>query len=383
MKKKFDRKKLIGVLAIVIAAIFFVSGALSLAGTIGFNMNMQYALKQSKVQNNGLTPDIDGLGYYAFTKNAQKNFRILQLTDTHIGGGFMSIGKDRKAMTAITKLVNYTKPDLIIITGDMVYPVPIQSGSANNRKTTQLLCALMDSFEIPWTVTFGNHDEEWYSLFGKEDICQVYESSKYCIFQRGPKNISGMGNTFINIKNPDQSMNTSLVLIDSNSYLTNTKLNVYDKIHKDQIDWYKQELYRIKEHYQLHDLPPSLAFFHIPLNEYEDAWKAYKNGDPDVIYHYGDALENVYPPAVRGEFFDAILELGSTKGVFCGHDHVNGFSVTYKGVRLTYGKSIDYLAYFGTYKGFPKMTAQRGGTVIEIDNQSNFTVEPVKLDDIM
>ena len=29
------------------------------------------------------------------------------------------------------------------------------------------------------------------------------------------------------------------------------------------------------------------------------------------------------------------------------------------------------------------MTAQRGGTVIEIDNQSNFTVEPVKLDDIM
>ena len=55
-------------------------------------------------------------------------------------------------------------------------------------------------------------------------------------------------------------------------------------------------------------------------------------------------------------------ELGSTDSVFCGHDHLNNFSLEYKGIRLNYTYSVDYLAYSGIYK----LGSQRGCTVITI-----------------
>ena len=58
--------------------------------------------------------------------------------------------------------------------------------------------------------------------------------------------------------------------------------------------------------------------------------------------------------------FDTALELGSTSGFFCGHDHYNNASIEYKGIRLTYGMSIDYLAM----PGIEKETKQRGAELI-------------------
>ena len=44
-------------------------------------------------------------------------------------------------------------------------------------------------------------------------------------------------------------------------------------------------------------------------------------------------------------------------------------SLDYKGIRLTYGYSIDYLAYFGIMK----YGAQRGCTMIDIAPDGSFT----------
>ena len=60
------------------------------------------------------------------------------------------------------------------------------------------------------------------------------------------------------------------------------------------------------------------------------------------------------------------------QGTFCGHDHYNNFSVEYMGVRLTYGMSVDYLAYPGIYKEH----SQRGCTVINIDGSGNMAITP-------
>ena len=73
-----------------------------------------------------------------------------------------------------------------------------------------------------------------------------------------------------------------------------------------------------------------------------------------------------------------MVELNSTKAIFCGHDHLNDFGITYKGIRLNYGKSIDYVAY----TGIDKSTWQRGGTIIEIKDNSDFEVSQIKLVDI-
>ena len=88
-------------------------------------------------------------------------------------------------------------------------------------------------------------------------------------------------------------------------------------------------------------MPKSLMFFHIPIAQYKTAWEAYKeNGYKDtgeVQVHYGGIGEKggLFPSLHPDNVFDTLQQVGSTRGTFCGHDHLNNLSVTYKGIRLT------------------------------------------------
>lgn len=382
--KPLKRKRRLLKLAIAVITIAVIVSVLSITGHVGTTANLQFANAVEPVEIRNLQLEKDELGYWTFTNEENTDFRLLQLTDIHIGNGFMSFKKDNMALSAVKKLIEHTQPDLIIITGDMVYPVPFQAGSRDNVKATELFATFMDSFQIPWAVTFGNHDEEWYSKYDLNEVAKVYESKEYCLFQRGPEDIQGKSNYFINILNYDGTLNTTLALIDSNSYYADagiTGIYEYDKIHDVQVEWYEEQIFAISDYYQVEDIANSLAFFHIPVHEYQEAWDAYNDGSEDIIYHYGKAGEKgekVFHPIERGEMFNKIVELGSTKGIFCGHDHLNDFSITYEGVRLTYSKSIDYLAYFGIVNS----TWQRGGTVITINPDGDFEPLPIKLIDI-
>ena len=115
-------------------------------------------------------------------------------------------------------------------------------------------------------------------------------------------------------------------------------------------------------------------FFHIPFEEYETAWNEYKeNGFEDtenVKYYYGEVgeLEGMIGKTLHpDETFETLLRVGSTQAVFCGHDHLNNFSIEYKGIRLSYGYSIDYLAYadiedFGLQRGCSIITIKPDGS---------------------
>ena len=93
-----------------------------------------------------------------------------------------------------------------------------------------------------------------------------------------------------------------------------------------------------------------------------------------VKYKFGTAGETgkvVYCGIGEDDLFETFLELGSTQAVFCGHDHLNNFSVEYKGIRLTYGMSVDYLAYPGIYK----LGTQRGCTVITVKTDGELGID--------
>ena len=132
----------------------------------------------------------------------------------------------------------------------------------------------------------------------------------------------------------------------------------------------------------------SFAYFHVPLKEYKIAWDLYRDGNNAVKYVYGWANENgenISSPSERGKFFDTAVELGSTKAMFCGHNHLNDFSIEYQGVRLTFTKSIDYIAYF--LQGIANKTEQRGSTTLIIKGldssmTSDFDIYNTKLTDI-
>ncbi|HOO22574.1 MAG TPA: metallophosphoesterase [Clostridia bacterium] len=323
-----------------------------------------------KVENNGL-PAYDGK-YWAFDKEKGKDFKILQLTDLHFGCGILCRKADKLAHNAVVTLVERTKPDLIVLTGDNIYPIPIFSGSRNNLKQSKYVADLFESFEIPWTTVFGNHDTEPFATHTREELCEFYASQKHCLMTRGDENISGVGNHIININGEDKTI-MSLVMLDSNMYLGKSFFSTFDNIHDDQIEWYKKS---IKEISGEGELVPSLAFFHMPLEEYRDAWAKLKMGKLDeVTYHLGTINEindHVgFSRRKKGNFFEEMVKFGSLKGCFCGHDHLNNISMTYKGIRLTYGMAVDFLAY----RDIRKKYTNRGGTVILVKDDGSFEVK--------
>lgn len=386
--KKSRGKKVLKVLGIILAVIVVLAGIAAVVNTVGNKGNIEKAQSFEAVKyDEQLVPEKDENGYWTFTTN--KDFRVMQLTDVHIGGGFMSGKKDSMALNAVAAMITAEKPDLVIVTGDVSYPVPFQAGTFNNLAAAKVFAALMEKLGVYWTLGYGNHDTEAYSYYGREELSEFYTSEelKYCLFEVGPEDVDGYGNQVINVKNKRGVITQSLFVFDSHSYVDGDVLGImwkYDNIHQNQVDWYKNTLKKLNEQndeilkLRKSDIK-SAAFFHIPLTEQRDAWYEYaENGFKDTEnakVFYGTAGESgkvVYSGIKEDNLFEAMQELGSTKAVFCGHDHYNNFSMEYKGIRLTYGMSIDYLAYPGIYqKG-----SQRGCTMITFTPKGDFDCKP-------
>lgn len=375
-KQRF--KIFLKVLLIIILVIALLCGILASVSAVGLKSNSNFIETIETVSfDNQLEPVLDDNGCYTFTTD--DHFKVIQLTDVHIGGGFLSIKKDSMAINAVAAMITAEKPDLVVITGDIAYPVPFQAGTFNNKTSAELFAQLMEKLGVYWVPVFGNHDTEAYSYYSRKKISEFYSQEKFshCLFQAGPEDVDGYGNSIINVKNTKGEITQSLVMLDSHSYVDNDYFGImwkYDTIHESQVKWYEDSLNKIKA--ENNDvMPKSLAFFHIAIPEYKTAWDEYRANDfndtENVKYIYGKAGEkdySVYTSEYNYGFFDKVKELGSTQGMFCGHDHLNNFSIDYKGVRLTYGYSIDYLAY----SGIMKFGLQRGCTIIDIAPDGSF-----------
>ena len=79
----------------------------------------------------------DETGVYTITSE-QEEFKILHLTDIHLGGSLFSYRQDHKALAACYKLIENTHPDLVIVTGDLCFPLGIMSMSFNNSAPVYL-----------------------------------------------------------------------------------------------------------------------------------------------------------------------------------------------------------------------------------------------------
>ena len=319
----------------------------------------------------------------SFTIKQDRPFKILQLTDIHIGGCIFTRKEDRNALQGIKAVVEAAKPDLIAVTGDAVYPMvfypkPFMSGTFNNLKSSKMFGGFMESLGIPWTMVFGNHDTEIWSLYNRDDLSEYYSSLDNCLFRKGECFNKDRGNYDIDIYNSDGTLNKVLMFLDSNSYLGKTFFSGFDVISDEQIEWYKNVINKKS----VDGIAESLAFFHIPPKEFRDALEKMYRGDANVKYHLGFVQEkdnySGYPKTKHGNFFDEMVKFGSCKGMFFGHDHLNTMSLTYKGIRMTYGMSLDFLAY----KGIKKRHGQRGGTLIKLYEDGHFDVELIPLEDL-
>lgn len=320
-------------------------------------------------------PQLDENGNWYF--ETDEDFKVLHLTDIHIGGGIWSKDADKKAINAVAAMITAEDPDLVIVTGDISYAIPTM-GTINNRYAHEMFIRLMENLGVYWTVTFGNHDNEPYNYHDRKYVANMYsnENLEKCLFMNSPAGVSGEGNHIINVKNSSGEILQSLIMMDSHSYIRQNLIGGlidslmwnYDSIKQDQVDWYEDMI-------KLYEPDSSMLFFHIPLGEVKEGYEEYVSNDRNLTDnvtwfsgHDGEEDEVVYCSKLDSPLFDKVIELKNTYHMFYGHDHFNNFVMNYKGVMLSYGYSVDYIAYgdIGS-KGY-----QRGCTVIEIDNIPGF-----------
>ncbi|MDD3278178.1 MAG: metallophosphoesterase family protein [Lachnospiraceae bacterium] len=327
----------------------------------------------------------EALGVYTITTE-KESFKLLQLTDIHLGGSLLSRSQDLKALKACYTLICHTRPDLVVITGDLVFPTGVKSFSLNNGAPLVQFAAFMRNTGIPWVFAYGNHDTERVATLDAREFDSLMKTLSCAnpgslLYPDIQPDISGRNNQMIEIRNTDGALRQALFLLDSNAYRNRADGGKgYDYIHDDQVAWYQKTVTALseKEGYTI----PSMAFFHIPLREYKEADERYRQGSDQVQYYYGVLGEKmsgrICCSREKSRFFDTAVELGSTKAMFCGHDHYNNQSLEYKGIRLTYGYSIDYLAM----PGIERDTAQRGATLITIAPGGEFQIVPCRLSDL-
>lgn len=398
------KKKFLKVLSVFMAVLVAFIGITTVVTVIGLNANLKKAKSFSSVNEEIPAVEAEEIKFENVSEGvwniySDRGLKVMQLTDTHFGGGWMSLRKDSMALNAVAAMITAEKPDFVIVTGDVAYPVPFQAGTFNNKSGARLFAELMESLGVYWTVSYGNHDTEAYSYYGRDDITDMYEQYPHCLMRKGPENVDGYGNQVFNIVNSNGVITRSLFTVDSHSYVDGDYFGImwkYDNIHENQIEWYRETIEANKKHNQMKNIessdsqfsqknptvhnPKSSVFLHVPLTEYKDAWNEYVENDytdtENVKYNYGAAGESgqvVYPGIYEDEFFETMQELKSTDSVFCGHDHLNNFSLKYKGIDLVYSLSVDYLAY----SGISKLGSQRGCTVITIgtDGEIEYSAE--------
>lgn len=313
---------------------------------------------------------VGSLGFVTFYHKDYKEaddtaFKILQITDVHI---LNDEKKDAKAFKTITAMVETTNPDMIMFTGDL-------TSEKENFTAFKTCCEYLESFNIPWAFVFGNHegldipyepdeviDPE--KIADRQTLSDYLESLPNCIYEAGDENVDGMGNYYYNVKNDNGEVISSLIMMDSHSY--DEENGGYDHFHNNQIEWYENTVKSIAKDVNGDEskVVPSLAFFHVPMQEYMTAYDDAKGTDNKL---WGFRFPNEDgTPAIDDNMFEKMVELGSSKGYFAGHDHMNNYSVDYQGIRLTYGLSCDHNIY---------LVPLRGGVLINVKNDGSFTTQ--------
>ncbi len=262
--------------------------------------------------------------------NKEGSFKIAQFTDIHWSNGSPNCSR---TVAIIKQVLASEKPGLAILTGDIVTDTPARDGWLAIAK-------IFEEARIPWALTLGNHDEE--AGMPGEAIFELLKNLPFFVGEKGPK-ISGNGNYVLKIKSKSKAKTAALLYcLDSHNKPAAYKYGHYDWIHYDQIEWYRKTS-RMLTTQNGGVVLPSLAFFHIPLIEFNHV-----AGKESTL---GNKGEGVASPEINSGLFCSMVEQKDVMGVFVGHDHNNDYIGIDQGIALAFGRSSGIDAYGNLERG--------------------------------
>ena len=303
-----------------------------------------------------------------------KDFKVLNITDTHLVTVDWENPVVRDTFVAmIDALVEKTQPDLITMSGDISFADWIPS--------YKYFGDMMDKYGIPWTVCWGNHDHQ----AGKNQLLEYekqYMEYTNFFYESGCYEY-GVGSNTIAIDDGERVIH-GLIMIDC--FIPEAPTVADDDPEKGKkilapelIEWYKKQVNTLSGM----GCCETTIITHVPLYEYKLAFDEAFNSEYDrrkISFeesfdqkYWNDGYRDsfgvmaekrvCYSDASVG-LFDEMLKLGSTKNVIVGHDHVNNFSINYKGIRLTYGMASSSVGFKNTV----------GGTLITVNDEGKANI---------
>lgn len=260
-------------------------------------------------------------------KTAGEDFTILLFTDIQL---WTLVSDNRRAFAIMDELVERTDPDLIVLPGDNV------SGISTDILTLQLV-SKMESYGVPWAPVFGNHDAEGNATLEWQG--DRFEEAEHCLFDRGPTDLYGVGNYFVNIFE-DGTPIYSLCFMDNGRYIDYGDRTAETYVDYAQIAWYKWNIEGLNAEFGTS--VPSMSFSHFAFPEMREAVEKYGILSDDGRYVIPEDMGQgscAYLPGaapVNSGFFETAKASGLTHAFF-GHDHENDARITVDGVMLSYG----------------------------------------------
>nr|MCR5278775.1 metallophosphoesterase [Lachnospiraceae bacterium] len=242
-------------------------------------------------------------------------------------------------------------PDLIVFIGDNVT-------GGRNRERLKEFCDFVDSYGIYWCPILGNHEGDNPLSEKRRDMVKKMSGAKFCLLEADDKTlpdgrkVGRNGNYAIHLCNKDSKIFETLFFIDTGSDMTPKEVKEhgldssrsYDAyILPTQIEWYRGMVEKQGKGVR------SVVFGHIPLPEFKLGYELATDNDREYSHENGwisgYRRENVCCSPVNTGMFSAMLESDSTYAYFAGHDHINDFIVTYKGIMLGYNLPGNYSSY--------------------------------------
>lgn len=292
---------------------------------------------------------------YVHTLNYREGFKIAQLTDLHFSS-YDDLDDDFRFLDLMYR--DHPDLDLVILTGDVF--------TFASKRTVRSVLDYFESKNVPWTITFGNHDEQ---IYGEYTYASEYMGGlTNAVYTHFDDDINGLSNTVINLKENDEIM-FQLYMIDSNTY-TSKGFFGYDYVREDQIEFYEKQVElanktKFGNNWKFGDNAiKSLVFQHIPLPEIKNAVDG-KEMNSEFDENNEQYNEKTCPPGFNSGFFDSIKKCESTLAIVTGHDHKNNFIVDYEGVDFIYGvKSTDNMYLKEDMLGY---------RIFEIENENSYS----------
>lgn len=277
------------------------------------------------------------------------HLKVLQISDLQ-DNRFTCVDTLRFMEAAVKKI----KPDLIVFTGDQLDVVDLwgkgERCRRNVEKAINRLFSVFESFDIPFVLTFGNHDRE--TGLPNEEQAKIYARMKNCIcFDDLNDGRPDAGTFNVPVMSSDGNrMAMNIYVVDTG---TKTK-GVYGGVRKEQLEWLDKTSREVNA--------DSIVFQHIPVDEIYELLEKVPKGTKGAEPAYGNRKGEYYrrrdgikfmgeygetPAAMPRECgeFEQLKKQGDVFAVYCGHDHYDSFIGTVDRIDLGYCPGAGYNTY--------------------------------------